>query len=40
MTTRFDELLARFRAYLASAESGLMTGSNIDFDQTILGAHD
>ena len=25
-------------AYLASAESGLMTGSNIDFDQTILGA--
>ncbi|PTM39918.1 SDR family oxidoreductase [Bosea sp. 124] len=32
--------VARAVAYLASAESGLMTGSNIDFDQTILGAHD
>ncbi len=27
-------------AYLASTESGLMTGANIDFDQSILGAHD
>lgn len=26
--------------YLASAESGLMIGASIDFDQTILGAHD
>lgn len=32
--------VARAVAYLASDESGLMTGSNIDFDQTILGAHD
>ncbi len=32
--------VARAVAYLASAESGLMTGANIDFDQTILGAHD
>lgn len=32
--------VARAVAYLASGESGLMTGSNIDFDQTILGAHD
>lgn len=32
--------VAKAVAYLASAESGLMTGSNIDFDQTILGAHD
>ncbi len=31
--------VARAVAYLASDESGLMTGSNIDFDQTILGAH-
>ncbi len=29
--------VARACAYLASAESGLMTGSNIDFDQTIVG---
>lgn len=27
-------------AYLASGESGLMTGANIDFDQTVMGAHD
>lgn len=32
--------VARAVAYLASEESGLMTGANIDFDQTILGAHD
>ncbi|KRE09560.1 short-chain dehydrogenase [Bosea sp. Root381] len=32
--------VGRAVAYLASDESGLMTGSNIDFDQTILGAHD
>ena len=32
--------VARAVAYLASAGSGLMTGANIDFDQTILGAHD
>ena len=31
--------VAKAVAYLASPESGLMTGSNIDFDQTILGAH-
>jgi NAD(P)-dependent dehydrogenase (short-subunit alcohol dehydrogenase family) len=29
--------VARACAYLASAESGLMTGANIDFDQTIIG---
>lgn len=29
--------VARACAFLASAESGLMTGSNIDFDQTITG---
>lgn len=32
--------VAKAVAYLASAESGLMTGANIDFDQNILGAHD
>jgi len=32
--------IAKAVAYLASDESGLMTGANIDFDQTILGAHD
>jgi NAD(P)-dependent dehydrogenase (short-subunit alcohol dehydrogenase family) len=32
--------VAKAVAYLASGESGLMTGANIDFDQTILGAHD
>ena len=34
-----DEV-ARAVCYLASDESGLMTGSIVDFDQTILGAHD
>src|SRR5579863_5312027 len=32
--------VARACAYLASDESGLMTGSNIDFDQTIVGVGD
>ena len=32
--------VAKAVAYLASGESGLMTGANIDFDQSILGAHD
>jgi len=32
--------VARVCAYLASDESGLMTGSNIDFDQTIVGVSD
>lgn len=32
--------VAKAVAYLASSESGLMTGANVDFDQTILGAHD
>lgn len=31
--------VARTVAFLASAESGLMTGSNIDFDQQVLGAY-
>ena len=30
--------VARAVAYLSSAESGLMTGSIIDFDQQVLGA--
>jgi NAD(P)-dependent dehydrogenase (short-subunit alcohol dehydrogenase family) len=34
-----DEV-ARACAYLGSDESGLITGSNIDFDQTIAGASD
>ena len=34
-----DEV-ARACAYLSSAESGLMTGSIIDFDQQVLGAAD
>jgi NAD(P)-dependent dehydrogenase (short-subunit alcohol dehydrogenase family) len=34
-----DEV-ARQVAFLASAESGLMTGSIIDFDQQVLGAGD
>jgi NAD(P)-dependent dehydrogenase (short-subunit alcohol dehydrogenase family) len=34
------EEVARAVAYLASAESGLMTGSIIDFDQQVLGAGD
>jgi NAD(P)-dependent dehydrogenase (short-subunit alcohol dehydrogenase family) len=29
--------VARAAAYLASPESGLMTGANIDFDQSVLG---
>ena len=32
--------VARACVYLASDESGLMTGSNIDFDQTIVGVGD
>jgi NAD(P)-dependent dehydrogenase (short-subunit alcohol dehydrogenase family) len=32
--------VARACAYLASDESGLMTGANIDFDQTIVGVSD
>jgi len=32
--------VARACAYLCSNESGLMTGSNIDFDQNVLGAGD
>jgi NAD(P)-dependent dehydrogenase (short-subunit alcohol dehydrogenase family) len=32
--------VARACAYLASEESGLMTGANIDFDQTIVGVSD
>ena len=32
--------VARACAYLASDESGLMTGANIDFDQNVMGAGD
>jgi NAD(P)-dependent dehydrogenase (short-subunit alcohol dehydrogenase family) len=32
--------VARACAYLCSNESGLMTGSNIDFDQSVVGAAD
>jgi NAD(P)-dependent dehydrogenase (short-subunit alcohol dehydrogenase family) len=32
--------VARACAYLASDESGLLTGANIDFDQTIVGVGD
>jgi NAD(P)-dependent dehydrogenase (short-subunit alcohol dehydrogenase family) len=32
--------VARACAYLGSDESGLMTGANIDFDQTIVGVSD
>jgi NAD(P)-dependent dehydrogenase (short-subunit alcohol dehydrogenase family) len=32
--------VARACAYLCSDESGLMTGSNIDFDQNVVGAGD
>ena len=32
--------VARACVYLASEESGLMTGSNIDFDQNVVGAGD
>ncbi len=34
-----DEV-ARACAYLASDESGLLTGANIDFDQNVMGASD
>jgi NAD(P)-dependent dehydrogenase (short-subunit alcohol dehydrogenase family) len=30
--------VARAVAYLASDESGLMTGANVDFDQQVLGS--
>jgi NAD(P)-dependent dehydrogenase (short-subunit alcohol dehydrogenase family) len=32
--------VARACAYLGSDESGLMTGANVDFDQTIVGVSD
>lgn len=32
--------VARACLYLCSDESGLMTGSNIDFDQSVLGCYD
>lgn len=32
--------VARACVYLGSAQSGLMTGANIDFDQTVAGASD
>ncbi len=32
--------VARAVAYMASAESGLLTGTNIDYDQTIIGTMD
>ena len=32
--------VARACAYLVSAESGLMTGANIDFDQNVMGGGD
>ena len=32
--------VARACAFLCSDESGLMTGSNVDFDQTVVGASD
>jgi len=32
--------VARAIAFLASAESGLMTGAVIDFDQTVVGTMD
>ena len=32
--------VARASAYLASSESGLMTGANIDFDQMVVGTGD
>lgn len=34
-----DEV-ARAICFLAAAESGLMTGAIVDFDQTVLGAHE
>jgi hypothetical protein len=32
--------VARCCVYLCSEESGLITGSNIDFDQSVLGCYD
>jgi NAD(P)-dependent dehydrogenase (short-subunit alcohol dehydrogenase family) len=32
--------VARAAAYLASAESGLMTGATINLDQSVWGAYD
>jgi hypothetical protein len=32
--------VARAVAFLASAESGLMTGAIVDFDQSVRGAYD
>ena len=32
--------VARACSYLCSDESGLMTGANIDFDQTVVGVGD
>ena len=32
--------VARACAFLASAKSGLMTGANVDFDQTVVGVGD
>jgi NAD(P)-dependent dehydrogenase (short-subunit alcohol dehydrogenase family) len=34
------EEVARLVAFVASAESGLMTGSLVDFDQSVLGAYE
>ena len=34
------EEIARAVAYLASEESGMMTGSLVDFDQRVMGAQD
>lgn len=34
------EEAARAVAFLASAESGMMTGANIDFDQSVMGAYE
>jgi NAD(P)-dependent dehydrogenase (short-subunit alcohol dehydrogenase family) len=31
---------ARAVAFLASDESGMMTGANIDFDQSVMGAYE
>lgn len=36
-TPGLRKAIARACLYLASDESGLMTGANIDFDQTIVG---
>ncbi len=37
---RVEEEAARAIAWLASDESGLMTGAFIDFDQSVIGAGD